>query len=252
MNFPKNKYLQRIENLGFTNFLSYTWHQKTKLPKSGRFILASKHVETPLTCRGGSSDIDVFKHIYVIREYSCLDGLNNLGLVIDCGANGGFSTVYLLNRFPLAKVIAIEPDPGNFEILLENVSHYGDSCEAMQVGVWSKTCGLMFSEAIFGDGREWARSVREACAGETPAVSAVDIGSVLAQSEFDRISLLKIDIEGSESAVFSGSHLEWIDRVDNIIIELHGDECSEIYLTAANAAGFESRVVGGLMLSQRY
>lgn len=251
MNPTKSKYLQRIENLGFANFLSYTWHQKTKLPKSGRFALASKYAETPLACRGGSSDIDVFKHIYVIREYSCLDDLDKPGLIIDCGANGGYSTVYLLNRFPQAKVIAIEPDPGNFDILSKNVEHYGERCEPIRAGVWSKSCGLMFSEEIFGDGREWAQSVREARPGETAAVDAVDIGSILAISGQERISLLKIDIEGSESAVFSGSHLEWLNRVDNIIIELHGDECTKIYLDAVNAAGFMSRVVGGLMLSQR-
>lgn len=246
-----NKYLRRIETLGLGNFLSYTWHQKTKRPKSGHFFLGSKHAAHSLLCRGGSSDIDVFKHIYVIREYSCLDNLKEPSLIIDCGANGGFSTAYLLNRFPQAEVIAIEPDLGNFEILSRNIAPYAGRGKAVHAGVWSKCCGLVFPEEIFGDGREWARSVREVRSKETPDVEAVDIGSLLASSGHERISLLKIDIEGSEAAVFSGSHVEWIDRVDNLIIELHGDECTKLYLDAANAAGFKSRVVGGLMFSQR-
>lgn len=203
-------------------------------------------------CRAfSSSDIDVFKHIFVLREYHCLDELSAPELIIDCGANAGFSTAYFLTRFPEAKVIAVEPDPGNFESLARNVAPCGARCETVEAGVWSKPCGLKFPEIPFGDGREWARSVREATADETPDVKAVDIGSLLQQSGGTRISLLKIDIEGSEETVFSGSHTAWLDRVDHLIIELHGEECTRLYLEAVTKAGFESRVVGGLMLSTR-
>lgn len=247
----RNKYLKRIDQLGFSNFLRYTWHQKTKRPKSGTFELRSPHALHPLTCRGGTSDIDVFKHIYVIREYACLDWLENPELIIDCGANAGFSTSYFLSRFPGAKVVAVEPDPGNFEALRNNTAWSGERCDAVQAGVWSKCCGLMFSEEPFGDGREWAVSVREAGPNESPAVKAVDVASLIERSGLERVSLLKIDIEGSEAAVFDGSHRQWIDQVDHIIIELHGDSCSKIYQHAVEEAGFESEVVGGLTLSRR-
>lgn len=245
------KYLQRIENLGFLNFLSYTWHQKTKLPRQGGFLLDSRHAPHPMFCRAGTSDIDVFKHMFVVREYSVLEFLKDPALVIDCGANAGFSSAYLLNRFPTAKVISVEPDPGNFETLLRNTKSFGRRCDAINAGVWSKTCGLKFSEVPFGDGREWAVSVREAGDGETPDVPAVDIGSLIHRSGFERVSLLKVDIEGSEDAVFDGSHKAWIDRVDNIIIELHGEKSARNYLDAVDAAGFTSRIVGNLTLSTR-
>lgn len=251
MSIHPNRYLQRIRELGLVNFLAYTWHQKTKRPKRGEFTLGSPHAAHPLFCRGGSSDIDVFKHIYVCREYSCLDHLSDPKLIIDCGANAGYSASYFLTRFPAAKLIAVEPDLGNFEMLRKNTACFGDRCDAVMAGVWSKSCGLVFSEVPFGDGREWARSVREARPLEVPVVEAVDIGGLLAASGFERISLLKIDIEGSEVAVFSGSHTEWIDRVDNLIIELHGDECGKLYHAAASAAGFESVIVGGLTWSRR-
>ena len=162
ISMSENKYLKRIRNLGFKNFLRYTFHQKTKRPHRGEFKLYSKHAAHPLTCRGGSSDIDVFKHIYTLREYECLDNITNPGLIIDCGANAGFSTSYFLNRFPKAHVIAVEPDPGNFKLLERNMDPYGSRGKAIQAGIWSKTCDLRFSEIPFGDGREWARSVREA------------------------------------------------------------------------------------------
>ncbi|MDP4625638.1 MAG: FkbM family methyltransferase [Akkermansiaceae bacterium] len=246
-----NKYAQRIDNLGFSNFLKYTWHQKTKLPKSGKFQLNSRYALAPLSCRGGTSDIDVFKHIYVIREYACLDHLDSPQLIIDCGANAGFSSSYLLNQFPSAKVIAVEPDHGNHGMLCKNTAIFGDRCTPINAGVWSKKCGLKFSEIPFGDGREWAVSVREAREKEKPDIEAVDIGTLIQQSGQARVSLLKIDIEGSEDEVFNGSHTAWIDKVDNIIIELHGAESTKNYIAAVDAAGFNSKDLGGLTLSTR-
>jgi FkbM family methyltransferase len=246
-----NRYLQRIENLGFSNFLKYTWHQKTKLPRKGGFFLNSRHAPHPLYCRAGTSDIDVFKHIFVVHEYSCLDLPGEPELIIDCGANAGYSSAYLLKRFPTAQVIAIEPDPGNYQSLVRNTRSFGERCVALQAGVWSKTCGLKFSEAPFGDGREWAVSVRETTDGEVPDVQSVDVGSLIEQAGNKRVSLLKVDIEGSEDAVFDGSHKQWIDRVDHIIIELHGEKSTRNYLDAVDAAGFTSKVVGGLTLSTR-
>jgi FkbM family methyltransferase len=246
------KYAAACGNLGCSHFLAYLYYQKLRRPKSRSFFLSSKHAGHPLQCRPfPSSGIDVFKHIFVLREYHCLDELSITGLIIDCGANAGFSTAYFLNRFPEATVIAVEPDPGNFELLTRNVAPYGDRCETVKAGVWSKPGGLKFPEVAFGDGREWARSVREVVPGETPDVEAVDIGSLLERSGRARISLLKIDIEGSEETVFSGSHAAWLDRVDHLIIELHGEDCTRLYLEAVGKAGFESRAMGGLTLSTK-
>jgi hypothetical protein len=54
---------------------------------------------------------------------------------------------------------------------------------------------------------------------------ATDIWQLLEESGFDRISILKIDIEGSEMEVFSSSYSEWLPHVDHLVIELHSHEC---------------------------
>ena len=45
----------------------------------------------------------------------------------------------------------------------------------------------------------------------------------------ERISILKIDIEGAEMQLF-GHDTDWLDSVDNIVIELHGDACRDLFL----------------------
>jgi hypothetical protein len=48
---------------------------------------------------------------------------------------------------------------------------------------------------------------------------------ILRESGQDRISLLKIDIEGAEVQLFSEGCESWLSKVDNIVIELHDDSC---------------------------
>lgn len=156
-----------------------------------------------------------------------------------------------LNQFPHATVVAVEPDPGNYEMLKMNTAAFGDRCKVHQAGIWGKSCGLVLCNSPLGDGREWARGVREAESGEAADVTAIGIRELLDQSGKKRISLLKIDIEGSEFPLFSADCSSWLPWVDHIIIELHGAECNRQYLDVVTASGFTSKVVGGLTWSTR-
>jgi len=251
MSLPRNKYLRRIDNLGFVNFLRYTAHQKTGLPKRGEFALRSRLVDVPLLCRGGSSDIDVFKHIFVLREYAEIRDLPSQGLIVDCGANVGFSTVYFLSQCPQAHVVAVEPDPQNFEMLERNTATFGNRVTRVKAGLWSAEGGLRVVDAPAGDGRAWARGVELVQAGEPADVPAVSVGTLLERSAYDRVALLKVDIEGAEEVVFGAGAQDWLPFVDRIAIELHGPACERVFLEAAGKAGFRSQSSGGLMLAQR-
>jgi len=242
------KYARAIRNLGGLAFARYWWHQKTKLPRSGVFNLTSRFTDHPLSCRARSSDIDVFKHIYVLREYACFDDLSDPGLIVDCGANVGMSTAYFLSRFPNAEVIAVEPDPGNYQQLLHNTRPYAQRLRAVQAGVWSKSTGLKFVDSERGDGRAWAVTVAEAGPNEQADIQAVSIDALLEESGHQRIALLKIDIEGSELAVFSERTESWLGRVDHLVIELHGQACEEAFFDAIEPYGFEVEASGGVVI----
>jgi FkbM family methyltransferase len=191
-----------------------------------------------MRCRPSTTDLNVYYQIFFHREYRCLDDAKDVELIVDCGANVGYSAAYFLSRFPQAKLIAVEPDPQNFSVLLDNLAPYGNRVHAVSAAVWSHPVGLVMSEARMGPRSEWARQVRPAKAGETPAIVATDVGTLLRESGFDRISILKIDIEGSESAVFSANYEPWIDKVDCLVIELHGERCRSVFFNAISAQDF--------------
>ena len=229
-----------MANLGVRGTLSYALG-RSRSKGSGHassIVLRSRFSECPLLCRPGTSDISVFYQIFCFREYSCLDDIGAAGLIVDCGANVGYSASYFLTRFPNSTVLAVEPDEGNFSILNANLAGYPARCRTFRAAVWPREVGLVLSETTSGRGHEWARQVREARPGERPTVMALEIGALLRESGFERISILKIDIEGGELELFSPGCCDWLAKVDNLVVELHDDECRRAFGRAIQGMPF--------------
>lgn len=230
-------YRKEIQNLGLWFWLDFKMatHRAKSLPKGELVRLRAPGVE--VLCRAGTSDLEVFRQIFVNREFRCLDDLVEPSVIIDCGANVGYATAYFASRFPRARIISVEPGAGNFSMLAANMLKYRDRCKLIHSGVWSKVHGLLMGENFDGDPREWAYTVREASPGETPTMMAVDIPSLIEMSGAERISVLKIDIEGAEKELFA-NNCNWLSQVDNLVIELHGPECERVFHSALKDRGF--------------
>lgn len=82
-------------------------------------------LKKPIFYRPGTSDLDVYTQVFDTLEYRCLDHVISPGLIIDCGANVGFTSAYLLSRHPSARVIAVEPDASNYLALRANLAQFG-------------------------------------------------------------------------------------------------------------------------------
>ena len=77
----------------------------------------------PLWARTRSTDLSVFEAIFSEREYECLNLIDG-DLILDLGANVGYSSAYFLSRYRKSPVVAVEPDPDNFAILQRNLAPY--------------------------------------------------------------------------------------------------------------------------------
>lgn len=214
-----------------------------------------KKTDHPLCVRFDTSDICVFNQIFLKREYSCLSDLRDVSLIIDCGANVGYSSAWFLSRFPHSRVVAVEPDPANFQMLERNLTPYGNRVRLICAGVWSHTAPLVIRQEKYRDGGEWARQVRLAAPDEKADVTGVDIEALLAKTGSSRVSILKIDIEGAEAVVFSKGYEKWLPQVDAIAIELHDDSAfgnaSQIFSAAVAGQGFRISRIGDLTICRR-
>jgi FkbM family methyltransferase len=251
-------WIKALEALGLTGACLYVLARicNTSYPL-GTTLLTSRFAKYALRYRHRTSDLRSFSQIFIDREYACLDDLETVDLIFDCGAYVGYSSAYFLTRFPNSHLVAIEPDPKNFSILRKNLAPYGNRVELLQMAVWSHPALLVFSETKYRDGQAWTTHVRERKSGEAPSITAIDISKILEQSDRQRISVLKIDIEGAEGVVFQrgGGMEKWIDRVDVIAIELHDDSefgsCSDIFLSSISEQGFQISRHGELTICKR-
>lgn len=200
-----------------------------KLIKKGSFTIPG--VKHPIFLRTRTSDINIFENVFVRGEYEIEYGMVP-EYVIDCGANIGMFAVWIKSRYPNAKLICIEPDPENFEILKKNVSHYKDVI-CVNCGIWSKNTLLKVYDK-YNKGK-WGMVVEEDL--ENGSVQALSIASLVEQHNLPRIDLLKIDIETSEKELFSTNYEGWLNNVEVLLIELHDwmeEGCSKPFFEAIN------------------
>lgn len=195
--------------------------------------------------RPDSSDIRVLEQVFVLEQYLPSARIQDPSIIVDCGANAGYSSIFFLERFPSARVIALEPDPRNANICRENLRKYKDRVVVLEKALWGAVAKLNFVEESRAQGAEWGVEVR---AGNGSAgsrtVEALDIPSLMATTDIEFIDLLKIDIEKSETEVFRMNPSRWLQSVGNIAIELHGPECTEVFHTALRDFSFKEEECG--------
>lgn len=183
----------------------------------GKDIISISAPETkyPVQLRKGTSDIDVFYQIFYYKGYNYEFGFEPK-VIFDCGANIGLATVYYKNRYPNAKIIAVEPESSNFEMLQRNTEKYTD-VHCVQSGIWNKTTNLK----IHTGGAHWAFVTEEVDYEDATTVKAISIDELMKKFNVDYIDVLKIDIESSEKELFEANWEKWLPKVKVLLVELH-------------------------------
>jgi FkbM family methyltransferase len=195
--------------------------------------LRPKNSEFPIEMRAHTSDREVLGQVFIQREYEAAK-LSQPKMILDLGANVGYSSAYFLSRYPTASVLAVEPDPGNYAACCRNLAPFGRRARTIQGAAWVECTRLLLDKGTYRDGRDWATQVRRPTqASESLAdVDAYDVPTLIGLCHTPEIDLLKIDIERSELELFSRKTEDWLPRVRNLCIELHGPECEAVFFRA--------------------
>lgn len=242
---------------GISNFIAYCWKAfikdrfyRRQDPSAPYRIdhLYTNQLPHPVKCRYGSSDFRVFRQVFLADQYGPIQAEKDIKLVIDCGAYTGYSTVYFLNKYPQAHVIAVEPDGRNFELLEENLRFYAARVTLFHAGIWSHRTRLRVVQRQYG---EWSTRVMECKENERGDLDAVDIPTLLTTGGYKTIDILKVDIEGAEDTLFGHHYERWIDSVNTIAIELHSPRSRSIFLGSLYGRNFDLRTSGELIIARR-
>ncbi|MBQ0769105.1 MAG: FkbM family methyltransferase [Bizionia sp.] len=176
------------------------------------------------------SDIDVFEQIFNEEEYNIILKLilinfenENEIVIIDAGANVGYTSVYFKHFIKRAKIFSIEPSKENARFYRKNVfalNNYKD-VKLYECALSSKS-GINYSlTRDFRDGKDWAISTIESNKGE---VKGITIDEIIADNNLTKITFLKIDIEGAERFIFTAeNNLSFLSKTKILAIEIHDE-----------------------------
>lgn len=132
-------------------------------------------------------------------------------LIIDCGAHVGLATLYFARRYPQSIIHAFEADPNIHNLLRSNVESSAlDNVTLHARAVWIHDDGVRFH--LSGDDSGHINPE------DGTKIPSIRLKNVLEQ--FDRIDMLKLDVEGAEYEILDDC-LPVLNRVQNMIIEVH-------------------------------
>jgi FkbM family methyltransferase len=175
----------------------------------------------PFRLRIPSSDVAIYEQVFIKQGYDFLVETQPK-IIVDAGANIGLASIYFANKYPGAKIIAIEPEQSNFELLKDNIAPYPNIIP-IQAALWHKNEEINLIDPGLG---KWGfmtemKDSSENLPGDIcHTVAAITLDKIMKDYNLEKIDILKIDIEGAEREVFSDTS-SWIEKVDSIIIELH-------------------------------
>jgi len=146
-------------------------------------------------------------------------------IIVDCGANIGLSAHWFLREYSDAKVYCFEPDPIVFAKLSNNLNSGSSSrVQLLNDAVYTREGVLSFQP----DGKDGGM-LTDGINKNNIRVKAIDFSSFL--STFEKVDMLKIDIEGAEKVLIP--HIaNKLYKVENLFIEYHQRENEEPFLAS--------------------
>jgi FkbM family methyltransferase len=141
------------------------------------------------------------------------------GWVLDLGANCGLFSVWA--ALAGARVVAVEAQQGFGPEIRRLAAHNGVGDRVhVEIALAGGTVTQGAQAGVVSDDRRWAATSH----GAPQRPAGVSVPQLMAAHDITRIGMLKLDIEGGEFAVFGETEdLRWLDRVDQVVMELHPD-----------------------------
>lgn len=186
--------------------------------QNGFYVVKSNIFKNEIFLRTDQSDPFIFEQVFCELQYNYGHLLNNKnGWIIDAGANIGLAAIYFSNLYPDAKIICLEPDAANFNLLKRNTKNYSN-ITTLHAALWHKSEALNIKNK---SEKSAGYMIGAANANADDQIKSKTVIELMEEYKMGEISLFKIDIEGSEKELFEYGSKNWLPKCDTIITELH-------------------------------
>jgi FkbM family methyltransferase len=122
---------------------------------------------------------------------------------VDAGAYIGLSPVFFSLKYPDAKIVCVEPNEANYQLLLQNAQLPNITC--VKGAIWNQSGHLDLKNSA----KQNAHKVIESDSG---SVRAYTIDEIMQLHNIPHIDILKMDVEGAELEIFSKGFEKWLPK----------------------------------------
>ena len=207
----ENWYLHFSIKLGFTN-------DDPVMFKARNNVL----VETPQAL------IHAFKEIFMEECYMHGMGLelSDRPIIFDIGANVGLFSLYAASKYPNAKILSYEPMTVNFKHVEKN-KNLNKHCRIIPINkavaghlgeikmVCEQDTDFSTTATIMSDKSDNNKEVTVPC---------LRLQDIFDEYKIDKCDFMKMDCEGTEFDVIYGCPTDYLSRINQIAMEVHGDQ----------------------------
>lgn len=140
---------------------------------------------------------------------------NKYPLIIDGGANIGFSSYYFAKEFNHSCVVGIEPEIRNFSMMKKNCRKL-NNIKFLKKALGPND-GFVKIENLNADNNAFRTKKTDEV---LDSIEMISIDSIISDYSNYFPFIIKLDIEGFEKELFS-KNISWVDKFPIIIIETH-------------------------------
>jgi FkbM family methyltransferase len=168
-----------------------------------------------------------YNEMFIDNKYDCYE-LDKMETVFDIGANCGLFSLLAIEK-GAKKVYAFEPNQESLVNL--NQIAKGLNIEVIDKAVYTTDEDLTFyidpNNTTIGSISE-DHIINGGSKVEKITVPAISLKTFIEQNNIEKISLLKMDIEGAEYDIIENLEDEVFEKIDNFLIEYHDNEGEKV------------------------
>ncbi|MSU75345.1 MAG: FkbM family methyltransferase [Candidatus Magasanikbacteria bacterium] len=170
------------------------------------------------------ADRSVCAEIFKLREYRAAETIMEEAAdpIIDIGAHSGLFSLYVRALNATVPIIAVEPEPKNLELLAKHLlKNKIIGVEIVPAAVSGQNGKQQLVVSSDSHDHHLLEAGDDSGEQEIITVATMTLSDLMKKRKLKRVSLIKIDIEGGEYAVFESLGSDDFAKIGAIIMEYH-------------------------------
>ena len=182
------------------------------------FVIFRTKTDLRIKIRVRSTDLMALTNVWMVNEYDIEDfEINVNDTVIDIGAHIGLFSLLVSQRCKTGKILSFEPVRENFDLLVSNLKlNHIENVLPFNMAV-SKNLDKL---NLFLNDDQSAHSIFPK-SSESISVESTSLQKIFEENKISSCKLLKLDCEGAEYEIIDSLPLEYLDKIQNMVIEYH-------------------------------